>query len=60
MHRGYDMSKNSVAMFFFILMHLGLSFFMALVSLQGLPYVALGILAIQFVSVFTFSIVQGD
>lgn len=53
------MSKDSVAMFFFILMHLGLSFFMALVSLQGLPYVALGILAIQFVSVVTFSLLRG-
>ena len=59
MHRGCDMSKYSVAMFFFILMHLGLSFFMALVSLQGLPYVALGILAIQFVSVVTFSLLRG-
>ena len=53
------MSKDSVAMFFFILMHLGLAGLMVMVSLEGFSYVALAILAIQFVSVVTFSIFQG-
>ena len=53
------MSKDSVDMLFFTIMHLGLAGLMVMVSLEGFPYVALGILAIQFVSVVTFSIFQG-
>lgn len=60
MQKGSSMSNNSSLWALFIALQLALVACLVIATVQGFPYVALAILAIQFVSVVFFSIVQGD